>query len=157
MKMKKKLRVYVDTSVIGGCYDDGFKEGSIRLIDEFKIGLHIPVISEITLEEMNRAPREVQDVLVGLMDYDCEVVSETVESIELAQKYLAAEILSKNFENDARHIAVAVTSNVDMVVSWNFKHIVHFDKIRQFNSVNIREGYKPIEIYSPREVVSYEV
>ncbi|HLG30462.1 MAG TPA: hypothetical protein VI387_09650, partial [Candidatus Brocadiales bacterium] len=116
-----------------------------------------PVISEITLEEMNRAPREVQDVLVGLMDYDCEVVSETVESIELAQKYLAAEILSKNFENDARHIAVAVTSNVDMVVSWNFKHIVHFDKIRQFNSVNIREGYKPIEIYSPREVVSYEV
>jgi len=91
------------------------------------------------------------------MDYDCEIISEAEDSIELAIKYVDAGIVSKNFEDDAWHIAIATINNVDILVSWNFKHIVHFDKIRQFNSVNIREGYKPIEIYSPREVVSYEV
>ncbi|MGR3310644.1 MAG: PIN domain protein [Candidatus Brocadiales bacterium] len=142
---------------MGGCCDDEFKEWSIQLIKEFKIGLHIPVISEIIQAEINKAPQKVQDILLDLMDYSCEVILETEESVELACRYLEAEILSKSFENDARHIAVAVISNADMVVSWNFRHIVHFDKIRQFNSVNIREGYKSIEIYSPREVVSYEV
>jgi hypothetical protein len=91
------------------------------------------------------------------MDGDCEILSETEETLRLALEYVKEKIVSKNFEGDARHIAVATIHNVDMLVSWNFKHIVHFDKIRQFNSVNLREGYKPIEIYSPREVVSYEV
>jgi hypothetical protein len=99
----------------------------------------------------------VQDALIELIDIDCEIISETEETIELAYKYIKAGILSKNFEDDARHIAVATVNNVDMLVSWNFKHIVHFDKIRQFNGVNMSEGYKQIEIYSPREVVSYEV
>lgn len=155
--MKKKLRIYIDTSVIGGCYDDEFKIWSNQLMVEFKIGLHSPIISEITQAEIIKAPNEVQSIMLKLMDYDCELISETEESIELAQKYIEAGILSENFENDARHIAIATISNVDMLVSWNFKHIVHFDKIRQFNSVNMREGYKPIEIYSPREVISYEL
>lgn len=91
------------------------------------------------------------------MEYNCEILAETEDSIALAMKYIEAGILSENFEDDARHIAVATINNMDMVVSWNFKHIVHFDKIRKFNSINIREGYKSIEIYSPREVVSYEI
>ncbi|MCH8012352.1 MAG: type II toxin-antitoxin system VapC family toxin [Candidatus Marinimicrobia bacterium] len=144
--MKKKLRIYIDTSVIGGCYDDEFNIWSNQLIQEFKIGLHSPVISEITQVEIIKAPNEVKSILLKLMDYDCELISETEESIELAQKYIEAGILSENFEYDARHIAVATISNVDMLVSWNFRHIVHFDKIRQFNSVNMREGYKAIEI-----------
>lgn len=155
--MKKKLRIYIDTSVIGGCYDDEFKIWSNQLMEEFKIDLHSPVISEITQAEIIKAPNEVKSILLKLMDYDCELISETEESIKLAQKYIEAGILSENFENDARHIAVATIGNVDILVSWNFKHIVHFDKIRQFNSVNMREGYKPIEIYSPREVISYEL
>ncbi|MEK6765485.1 MAG: hypothetical protein AABY49_04555 [Planctomycetota bacterium] len=64
--------------------------------------------------------------------------------------------LSNNFEDDARHVTIATTNNVDMIVSWNFKHIVHFEKIRRFNSVNLLEGYKSIEIFSPREVIHYE-
>ena len=155
--MRRKLRIYIDTSVIGGCNDDEFNKWSNQLINEFKIGMHRPVISEITEAEITKAPQKVQDILRDLIDYNCEILIETEESIELAQKYIEAEILSKNFENDARHIAVATINNVDIIVSWNFKHIVHFDKIRQFNSVNLREGYKAIEIYSPREVISYEV
>lgn len=157
MGMKKKIRIYIDTSVIGGCIDEEFKEWSNRLMEEFKIGLHTPVVSGITIAEVSKAPQEVQNILLDLIEHNCEIISETEDSIELALRYIQSGILSVNFEDDARHIAVATINNVDMVVSWNFKHIVHFDKIRQFNSMNIREGYKPIEIYSPREVVSYEV
>lgn len=155
--MKKKLRIYIDTSVIGGCMDDEFQEWSQKLMNEFKIGIHIPVISSITQAEISKAPQEVQSILLNMLDYDCEVLLETEESMTLAYNYLREKVVSKNFEDDARHIAVATTNNIDIVVSWNFKHIVHFDKIRQFNSINLREGYKAIEIYSPREVVRYEV
>jgi hypothetical protein len=111
----------------------------------------------ITQAEVSKAPEEVQNILLNMLDYDCEVLLETEESMTLAHKYLKEKVVSKNFEDDARHIAVATTNNIDIVVSWNFKHIVHFDKIRQLNSINLREGYKAIEIYSPREVVRYEV
>jgi len=42
-----------------------------------------------------------------------------------------------------------------MIVSWNFKHIVHYDKIRLYNAVNTLRGYTPIGIYSPWEVADY--
>ncbi|MBF0609454.1 MAG: type II toxin-antitoxin system VapC family toxin [Magnetococcales bacterium] len=157
MNDEKKLKIYVDTSVIGGCLDDEFKNWSNKLLYEFKIGLYIPVISQITEAEISKAPKEVQDILVELTGYQYEIILETEESVELALRYIQEGILSKNFEDDARHIAVATINNVDLLVSWNFKHIVHFDKIRRFNSVNLREGYKPIEIYTPMEVVSYEL
>ena len=59
-------------------------------------------------------------------------------------------------EVDAQHIALATVCRADLVVSWNFKHIVHYEKIRGFNSVNLREGYGMVDIRSPREVVKYE-
>ncbi len=154
--MKKKLKIYIDTSVIGGCYDDEFAEWSKKLIEEFKAGLYVPVVSELTEAEIVNAPEQVQNVLIDLLKSNCEVLVETEESIALAQKYINVGILSSNFEDDARHVAIATTNSMDMIVSWNFKHIVHFEKIRWFNSVNLAEGYKFIEIFSPREVIHYE-
>jgi len=60
------------------------------------------------------------------------------------------------FRNDMIHIALATVANVDILVSWNFKHIVRFDKIRSFNAINLEKGYKALQIYSPREVTFYE-
>jgi hypothetical protein len=154
--MKKELKIYLDTSVIGGCYDDEFAEWSKKLIEEFKAGLYIPVVSELTEAEISNAPEQVQNVLIDLLKSNCQVLVETEESIALAQKYINVGILSRNFEDDARHVAMATTNSMDMIVSWNFKHIVHFEKIRWFNSVNLAEGYKLIEIFSPREVIQYE-
>ncbi len=154
--MKKELKIYIDTSVIGGCYDDEFAEWSNKLIEEFKAGLYIPIVSELTEAEIGKAPEQVQNIFIDLLKSNCEILLETEESMELAQKYITAGILSNNFEDDARHVAIATTNNVDMIVSWNFKHIVHFEKIRRFNSVNLTEGYKSIEIFSPREVIHYE-
>jgi len=62
--------------------------------------------------------------------------------------------LTPKYFNDGLHIAIATISNIDIIVSWNFKHIVHYDKIRLFNSVNIESGYKSIDIYSPMEVTT---
>src|SRR3990170_4149829 len=70
-------------------------------------------------------------------------------------KILRHHILTHKFHNDARHIAIATGAGADLLVSWNFKHIVRFDKIQKFNAVNIEMGYKPISIYSPREVTTY--
>lgn len=74
----------------------------------------------------------------------------------MAEAYEKNKILTPKFMEDMIHIALATVANVDVVVSWNFKHIVHLDKIRLFNAVNLKMGYKELEIYSPREVTNYE-
>jgi hypothetical protein len=68
---------------------------------------------------------------------------------------LEREILTPNYYDDAPHIALSTVEEVDVLTSWNFKHIVHFDKIRRFNAVNLELGYKQIEIRTPQEVTSY--
>ena len=79
----------------------------------------------------------------------------SAEAVELADAYLNHNVLTQNYRDDARHIAIATVAGADLLVSWNFKHIVHFEKIQRFNAVNIEMGYKPILIYSPREVTTY--
>jgi hypothetical protein len=154
--MKKVRRIYLDTSVIGGCCDDEFAWWSKRLIHEFASGRLIPVISSLTIAEIINAPTAVQNILEGILKTEYILAEETEESLLLAQFYIDSGILTTKFRDDARHIAIATINNVDLLVSWNFKHIVHYEKIEQFNSVNIRNGYRGIRIYSPREVVSYE-
>lgn len=94
------------------------------------------------------------DEILGL---DHELVASGQEAIELADKYQMRKILTPKYYADGLHIALATIAEVDLLVSWNFKHIVRFDKIRLFNSVNLELGYKPLQIYSPREVTSLEV
>ena len=78
------------------------------------------------------------------------------EALELLDDYEGRGILGPKFRNDMLHIAVATVADVDVLVSWNFRHIVRLDRIRHFNSVNIELGYKQLAIYSPREVVPHE-
>ncbi|MCY2929416.1 MAG: hypothetical protein NTV86_07955, partial [Planctomycetota bacterium] len=107
--------------------------------------------------ELSGAPPQVKAVYDDLIEMDCRRISESAESSALARRYIAEGIVTARFENDARHIAVATVEEVDMLVSWNFRHIVRYDKIRLFNAVNVLAGRKPIEIYSPMEVASEEV
>jgi hypothetical protein len=85
-----------------------------------------------------------------------ELVPIDEEVLELRDAYISAGILSPNSAEDAAHVAAAAVAGVDLIVSWNFRHIVHFDKIRMYNAVNSLRGYKPLEIRSPSEVVDYE-
>jgi predicted nucleic acid-binding protein len=135
----KILRIYIENSVIGGYFDDEFKEHTRKLFDAFRKGLYSPVISSHVIAELeNGAPEYVKENL-KTMDYKEYAVNE--EMIQLAEKYMEQKIVSKNYYSDALHIAVATVIGVDVLVSWNFKHIVNLDKIKLFNSVNLREGY----------------
>lgn len=151
----KKISVYVDTSVIGGCCDLEFQEWSNGLLMDFKAGNYKLILSELTSAEIQDAPTEVQNIYEEFIDCSDKIIELENEAVELADAYLKHKILSPNYRDDARHIAMATIAGADVVVSWNFKHIVHFNKIRMFNAVNIEMGYKPIMIFSPREVTAY--
>lgn len=149
----KRLRIYVDTSVFGGCFDEVFRRESELLFQEIKDGKFILVISGTTSRELNEAPPKVQGVLVDLPPETVEVIDLSEEIYALRDAYLKAAVVGPASEADAEHIAAATVAGVDFVVSWNFKHIVHYDKIRGFQAINLLQGYEPIQIFSPKEVV----
>ncbi len=151
----KVQRIYLDTSVIGGCFDDEFAPWSNGLMEDFRLGYFKPVLSDVVIAELADAPDNVRELYAGLQSLYPETLSITDSTLELANAYQERSILNQNFYADGLHIALATSAEVDLMVSWNFKHIVHFDKIRLFNAVNIELGYKPLQIYSPREVTRY--
>ena len=149
----KKLRIYVDTSVIGGCFDEDFEQESRALIQMLKRGELEIVASELLLQELESAPEHVKHGLGEIPSENMKAAYITHEAESLRDAYISLKVAGKSQANDALHVALASVAKVDMIVSWNFKHIVHYDKIRGFNAVNLREGYLPIEIRSPLEVV----
>ncbi len=146
-------RVYIDTSVIGGCFDNEFAYWSNLLVDNLRLGYFKPVVSSIVAKEISGAPAIVIQKYNEIVEYDAELLIVTNESLDLKKCYQQRKIINDKFENDMQHIALATIENVDILVSWNFTHIVRYNKISQFNAVNIDQGYKPLAIYSPREVV----
>ncbi len=153
--LMKIQRVYVDTSVIGGCFDSEFAQWSNGLLQDFQSEKLKPVLSEIVTAEIENAPPRVQQILANLMSLKPEMLMVTNEALDLADLYQERGILTAKYYEDGLHIALATIAEVNLFVSWNFKHIVHFEKIRFFNAVNLEQGYKTIEIYSPREVTIY--
>lgn len=122
---------------------------------DFRLGNFKPVVSEVLDAEIQDAPDPVRDTYAELLALDHEFIHVTEEAVQLAAAYLQRNILTQKYSDDALHIALASIAEVDVLVSWNFKHIVHFDKIRLFTAVNIERGYKLLSIYSPREVTNY--
>ncbi|MEW6085823.1 MAG: hypothetical protein AB1607_14620 [Chloroflexota bacterium] len=151
----KIQRIYIDTSVIGGCFDPEFAEWSNGLVADFRNGIFQPLLSEVIAAEIADAPEDVQTVYAELMSLNAETLTVEESALELADEYQKRGILSPNFYGDGLHIGLATVAQADLLVSWNFRHIVHFDKIRLFNAVNIEFGYKPLQIFSPREVTTY--
>jgi hypothetical protein len=148
-----KARVYIDTSVIGGCFDEEFAVWSIKLFDEIRAITKIAVISDLTLRELERAPDNVRDFLSTLPNESVERVFISKESEQLASYYLRQRAVGRRHLADAQHIAIASVERVDVLVSWNFHQIVNLNRIHAFNAVNLVFGYPMLEIRSPREVV----
>lgn len=149
----KRLRIYIDTSVLGGCFDDEFAEISRAFLDLARGGELVLLISDLMLQELDQAPNHVRDLPDTLPTEFVELLVRDQESILLRDAYIGAGVLGEASSNDALHVALASVAKADLVVSWNFKHIVHVEKIRGFNAVNMREGHPMIDIRSPREVV----
>lgn len=148
-----KLRIYIDTSVIGGCFDVEFAVISNLLFEEFKSGIKIAVISDITLLELKKAPEEVRNKLAEIPEVYKKIIILDNDAEQLAEKYISEKVITKNCLEDARHIALATINNVDISASWNFKHIVNITRIHGYNAVNLKEGYHILEIRSPRDIL----
>ncbi len=151
-----KRRIYLDTSVFGGCFDAAFAKDSLRLHEEIKSGRFILILSETVLAELKIAPVHVRQLVDDIPDRLLESVGLTDEMEWLRDAYLKAKVVGPASRADAEHIAIATVVRADMIVSWNFKHIVHYEKIAGYLSVNMRLGYGLIGIYSPKEVIHYE-
>lgn len=148
-------RIYIDTSIVGGYFDEEFKDATIKLFkrlenDEIKF-----VISDLLDLELLNAPPLVKEHLLKYSVDKFERVELTEEAVKLADTYINAKVVGKTSLQDCRHIAIATINKVDVLVSWNFKHIVNLDRIKGYNSVNLRLGYSMIEIRSPKDIVNY--
>jgi predicted nucleic acid-binding protein len=151
-----KQRIYIDTSVVGGYFDEEFSEATQALFKRLENNEIIFVVSDLLDLELIGAPLNVQKLLDRFSPDKFERVQLTEEAIKLADTYVSEKVVGKTSLEDCRHIALATVNRVDVLASWNFKHIVNLDRIKGYNSVNYRFGYPMIEIRSPKDLLHYE-
>jgi hypothetical protein len=148
-------RIYIDTSIVGGFFDEEFKEPTQKLFRRLELGEVIFVISDLLELELIQAPKNVAELLLNYSEKKIQRIEMDEESMLLADQYIAEKVVGKTSLEDCRHIAMATVNRVDILASWNFKHIVNLNRIKGYNSVNLRLGYPVIEIRTPKELVNY--
>lgn len=152
--MKKIWRLYLDTSVFGGCFDteEGWAEDSQRVINSFFQGSALLLSSEFLEDEILSAPPNIKDLFLSIPDDSVEKILRSAEMDDLAQNYIRAGVIGKRWLEDCQHVAAATVARADAIVSWNFKHIVRLNRIKGYNQVNLLSGYGMITVVSPKEV-----
>ena len=150
-----RQRIYIDTSVVGGYYDEEFKEATIQLFERLDKNEVIFVVSDLLDLELINAPQLVREHLLKYSADKFQRVELTKEAIKLADTYIDEKVVGSTSLEDCRHIALATINKVDVLASWNFKHIVNLQRIKGYNSVNVRLGYSMLEIRSPKDLVNY--
>jgi predicted nucleic acid-binding protein len=151
-----KQRIYLDTSVIGGYYDPEFEVFTVPLFDRIKNGEFTFLYSAITQDELENAPLNVKALIQQLSTDHTEFLETSDDAVILANEYIAEKVVGQTSYADCLHIALATIYNADYLISWNFKHIVNVQRIRGYNAINIKNGYKQLEIRSPRDFIKYE-
>jgi predicted nucleic acid-binding protein len=151
----RELRIYIDTSVLGAVFDDEFKGPTAVFFEQAHRGRFSIALSALVEDEIADAPQDVRDFYDAVAQY-AEIITPSREAIGLQQAYLDAGVVTRNWAGDALHVANATVAECDVIVSWNFRHIVHYDKKRKYNAVNVLHGYETIDILTPAEVIEYE-
>ena len=151
-----KQKIYIDTSVFGGYFDEEFAEHTIPLFDRHRNNEFTLLYSTVTQDELENAPEKVKELVKSLKTEFTEFLDTTDETIDLATEYITEKVVGPTSYADCLHIALATINRADFLVSWNFKHIVNVQRIRGYNAINIKNGYKQLEIRSPREFEKYE-
>jgi predicted nucleic acid-binding protein len=149
------IRVYADTSVYGGVFDAGIDEPSREFFQQVKLGQFELITSDPVIAELRDAPARVRRLFEELLPL-AEIAAVSLEAIRLQNSYLKAGIVGPKSATDALHVAMATVRHCRVIVSWNFKHIVHFDKIPLYNELNLINGYDTLSINTPAEVIIYE-
>ena len=149
-------RIYIDTSVSGGYFDEEFSDDSKKFFARVRKGEVIIIVSSLLESELIRAPANVRELIKRLPSIQVEKIEQTPEATQLAENYVKEKVVGKTSLADCLHIAIATVSKADILVSWNFKHIVNVERINGYNSVNLKHGYKALDIRTPKEVLRYE-
>ena len=147
-------RVYIDTSVVGGQFDKEFSADTIPFFEAVTNGKLIILVSDLIEAELLGAPQHVRDFLTTLPPQQIENIRLTRDAADLASQYILAKVVGQTSRADCQHIAMATLEKVDVLVSWNFKHIVNLDKIRGYNGINYQLGHNMIEIRTPKEIIN---
>ena len=147
------LILYLDSSVIGGYYDDEFQEATRTLWKQMEQGRFRFVASVLLQQEIEGAPARVRRLMERTFTQEESILPVTAEAVSLAAAYLEKKVVPPNFADDARHVAIAVVHRVTVIVNWNFKHLVNLRREAGFNSVNILLGYPSVRIVSPLELI----
>ena len=148
------MKIYADTSVFGGVFDREFSEATKQFFNEVDAGRFVLVTSAVVETEIEPASERIR-ILFTKYAQSAIIADVSKEALELQRSYIGSGVVSEKSLDDALHVAIATVSECDLIVSWNFKHIVHFDKIPKYNAVNVLKGYSHIGIYSPLEVIQY--
>jgi len=151
----KCLTAYTDTSVFGGVFDDEFKTPSRAFFDLAQSGRLVLVVSDVSRQEVALAPRKVRALFESMLPF-MRLVPVDSEVFALRDAYVSAGVVGARRADDAAHVAAATIAGADVIVSWNFRHMVHVEKIRAYNEVNASRGHRAIDIRSPLEVIEYE-
>ena len=149
------LRIYVDTSVFGGVFDEEFAGASKAFFQRVHAGHFQVIVSGLVRNEISDAPFPVQELFRETIAI-AEIVDVNEDMLRLMRGYLNAGVVTGKWRDDALHVAQASVAGCQLIVSWNFKHIVHFQKIPLYNAVNTLHGFSPIAIHSPLEVITVE-
>lgn len=148
--------IYVDTSVFGGNFDDEFEYWTKRFFKEALERNTVLIKSEVVDDELSGAPIFVQKFIEKIPSENISTVLLSEEAVHLSEKYIQENVVGKSSRADCLHIAIATLEKADLLVSWNFKHIVNIEKIHGFNSVNLKNGFQTLEIRNPREAFDYD-
>lgn len=147
-------RFYFDTSVFGGLFDIEFEQETTLLFEKVTLGQIKCVYSNLTESELSSTPERVRNFFQNLGAEFKEKILVTPDGLKLAQTYVDEKVVGEASLDDCIHIATATLNKVDLLVSWNFKHIVNVYRIRGYNSINLRLGYGTLDIHSPKEIVN---
>lgn len=148
--------IYVDTSVFGGNFDEEFELWSKKFFKEALDRSIILLKSEVVDDELSGAPIFVQEFIEEIPSQNIRNILLTEEAVLLAEEYIQENVVGKSSRADCLHIAIATLEKADLLVSWNFKHIVNIEKIHGYNAVNLKKGFQTLEIRNPREAFDYD-
>ncbi len=156
----KKLRIYVETSVLNFYFAQDVpsdREATRALFEEIQAGKYEAYTSLAVIEEISRAPEKEKNQMLNLIkQFDLHVLEVDMEAQALADIYVREGIIPEKFRNDALHIAISTVFDMDLLLSWNFKHIVKRKTRLMTNLTNAREGFRNMDICTPLEVIESE-
>ena len=149
----KRLKVYLDTSVVSYLYQEDAPEkmqDTLSLWELFKQGIYEVFVSDIVFREIDRCSEEKLNILLDYLDQiEYHEVETDSNTIELARRFIDFGILKKKSFDDCQHIAAAILAGCDVIISWNFKHIVNVKTVKGVKVITTLEGYKDLLIYPP--------